>query len=250
MSGPAVPTVIVQLSDPHLSAEDPAREERFQAAIERVASLHVSPTAVLVTGDLAHHGAPEEYATAARLLSAITVPVHVIPGNKDDRAGLRHAFGIAGAPADPVRYVADAGDLRIVMTDSTIPGDVPGQLDVRWIAEQLDAEPGRPTLLAFHHPPYAIGVAGLDAVGLPAADAAALWILLERSPQVLRVTSGHVHRATFGAAGGRPASTAPSVSFAFDLDLDGGAVAPVEEPPGFLVHTLIHGQLVAHVVPV
>ncbi|MDO9352465.1 MAG: metallophosphoesterase [Solirubrobacteraceae bacterium] len=244
------PTVVLQLSDPHLVDGDDARTESFRRAIAKAVALDLDPAAVLVTGDLAHGAAPAEYALAAELLGAFAAPVHVIPGNKDDRAALREMFAVGGIDAEPVRYVAEAGPLRLVMTDSTIPGEVPGRLDVGWIAEQLGAAPVHPTLLAFHHPPYVIGVPGLDAVGLPAADRTALAELLERSPQVLRVVSGHVHRPTSATFGGRPASTAPSVAFAFALDLAGGAPTPTDDPPGFVVHVYAEGQLVSHVVPV
>lgn len=250
MPAGAAPTVIVQLSDPHLNAEKPEREAALAAAIEKVRGLTAEPVAVLVTGDLADGGDPAQYAVVRRLLDGLGLPVHVIPGNVDDRAALRAAFDLPGEGDEPIRYVVEAGPLRVVLTDSTIPGEIPGQLDVDWVAQQLDATPDHPTLLAWHHPPFATGVAGLDGVGLPEADRAAVATLLERSPQVVRVASGHVHLPASGVVGGRPAVTAPSVSFAIGLDLRGGSPAPSEEAVGFLVHVFTGGAIATHVVTI
>ena len=58
-------------------------------AIDTIAALDPAPDCVLVTGDLADGGRPEEYALAADLLSRLSMPVFVIPGNHDRRETMR-----------------------------------------------------------------------------------------------------------------------------------------------------------------
>lgn len=250
MSQPA-PTFLVQLSDPHVHGEEPWRLERLTAAVDAVLALGAPPAGVVVTGDLADRGQPEEYAVVVEQLARLAAPLVVLPGNKDDRAAMRAAFGLPGAPADRVQSVHVLGGLRVVACDTQIPGELPGDLDVDWLAEQLAADRSTPTIVAMHHPPFRIGVAAVDAIGLPAAQRAALDALLADAPNVLRVIAGHVHRAAFGVIGGVPASTASSVSFQLGLDLAGGqlGLAP-DEPPAFAIHVLVDGDLITHVAPV
>jgi len=246
----AAPTFLVQLTDPHLRTDDPSRLACLAAAVDRVLALGIPPTAVVVTGDIADQGQPAEYADAIAELDRIAAPRVVLPGNKDDRAAMRAAFGLPGAPPDRVQSVATHGGLRTIACDTQIPGELAGDLDVDWLAEQLAADRFTPTIVAMHHPPYRIGVAGLDAVGLPADQRAALDALLVDAPNVLRVIAGHVHRASFGAIGGVPASTSSSVSFQLALNLATGEMGIAAEPPAVAIHVLVDGDLVTHVHPI
>lgn len=246
------PVLLVQLSDSHLRMDEPARAVQFGAAIKAVAALEPAPVAVILSGDVADNAQRDAYAVAADLLSALPMPVHVLPGNHDDRATLREVFtDLPGEGAEQVRYVVDAGPLRLVVCDTLVPGHIEGQLDVAWVAAQLDAEPGRPTVLALHHPPAAMGTHAMDTLGLPPETVAELALVLERSPQVLKVVAGHVHRAASTTIAGRPLVTAPSVNFQLDLDfVSTERLAVNDDPPGFLIHAFVDGQIVTHVQPV
>jgi 3',5'-cyclic-AMP phosphodiesterase len=244
------PAVVVQLSDPHVGAEwdgrDPAAALR--AAVERAAALE--PDAVLVTGDLAEHALDAEYELARELLAPIAAPLHVLPGNHDDRAALRRHFGLPGAGGEPVLYAADAGPLRIVVLDSTRPGEDHGELDgerLAWLDATLAAADG-PTLLALHHAPLRTGMPAIDAVGLPKRDRAALAAVVARHPQVLRIVAGHVHRPVAGELGGRPVLAAPSTYMQLKLDLRAEEIELADEPAGFALHALAGGALASHVV--
>lgn len=242
--------VLVQLSDPHLRVDEPQRAAQFAAAIQRVVELEPQPVAVLVTGDIADHGVREAYESARDLLAAITVPVHVIPGNHDDRTTMREVLGSPGAGDEQIRFAIEAGPVRVIACDTILPGKVEGDLDMAWLAERLDDAPDSPTIVALHHPPVDLGTDAMDAYGMPAATQAAFAALMERSPQVLAVVGGHVHRASTAMVGGRPFVSAPSVNFQLSLDLAGDSLEVNDEPPGFLIHVLVDGRLVSHVQPV
>jgi Icc protein len=47
---------------------------------------------VLVSGGLTEHAADSEYEQARELLASLGAPLHVLPGNHDDRAALRRHF--------------------------------------------------------------------------------------------------------------------------------------------------------------
>jgi Icc protein len=238
-------TVLAQLSDLHLRVEgdDRGAERALAVAVDAVLDLRPAPDAVLVSGDLADAGSTREYIRARALLAPLPMPVHVLPGNHDDRDALCEQFGT------PAQYTAEVGELRLVVCDTTLLGRMEGKLDLEWLAAQLDAEREHPVVLAMHHPPLLTGIPVLDDIGLPAADRAALGELLARSPHVRRVVAGHVHRTAFGVLGGCGVVTAPSTNLQARLEIGARAFDFRPEPPGFLVHVELGGELVSHVQP-
>jgi 3',5'-cyclic AMP phosphodiesterase CpdA len=246
--------VIVQISDPHIGVE-PAAEGRLAAAVERVRSLPQVPDLVVVTGDLTEHGDPAEYARVRELLAPLPAPVRVLAGNHDRRGPLRAAFGLPGAPDDPIAATVVVGDaegtgagaLRLVLVDTTIPGRDDGRLDVPALARELDADRNTATIVAMHHPPMLVGVPIMDELGMPAADRAALGELLAQAPQVRAVIAGHVHRVAAGRVGPCPVLTLNSTQIQARLDFAATAFEILREPAMIAVHRLVDGALVSHV---
>jgi 3',5'-cyclic-AMP phosphodiesterase len=249
------PFLLVQLSDPHIGASwgdgDPL--ERFAAAIDAVRVFEQSPDAVLVSGDLAEHAADVEYEQVRALLQRIDAPAYVLPGNHDDRDALHRHFDVPGAGGRPVQYAADLGPLRMVILDSTCPGEARGELDherLGWLDQTLAAAPSTPTVVAMHHPPLAVGIPAWDAIGLAASARQALGELLPRHPQVHRVVAGHVHRAIAAELGGCAVLSVPSTYVQGLLDFNATELELSADPPGFAVHALVDGRLVSHIQPV
>src|SRR6266542_6573039 len=173
------PFLLAQLSDPHSGADwgngDPVA--RLAAAVESVRALRPQPDAVLVSGDLADHAADAEYEQLRELLAPLRAPLYVLPGNHDDRRAMHRHFGVPGADGEPVQYAVDLGALRLVVLDTTRPGEDSGALDAErlaWLDATLVAAPEVPTLLAMHDPPFRTGSPAWDAIGLPDADRRAL----------------------------------------------------------------------------
>ena len=248
-------TVLAQLSDPHVEVGtgDDGSSQALAAAVRAVLRLEPLPDAVLVSGDLTNAADAASYARAHELLEGLPMAVHVLPGNHDDRAALRACFG-PGTGADPYRWAVACGGLRLIGCDSTVPGAPDGAFDAEacaWLEETLAADPTTPTIVALHHPPVRIGIAELDDIRLPPADAAALGVVLARFPQVRRVVCGHVHRGVVGALGGLPVFTCPSVYLQARLDLASGEIDLIPGAPAIGVHVLLgDGEVVSHVHPV
>jgi 3',5'-cyclic AMP phosphodiesterase CpdA len=249
----APPFVLAQLSDPHLG-EDPRGgtdpRSSFASAIEAVARLATPVDAVLVTGDVAEHGGAEEYALAGELLGRLGVPVHYLPGNHDDRAAMRGAYGLSGEGEEPLDYAVNLGPLALVVVDSTIPGEdhggwEPGQLER--LDATLAAAPEQPTILAMHHPPLTTAMPDWDGVNLAPAERDALAAIVERHPQVRAIVAGHLHRVTAAALAGRPVLAAPSIYLHAHPDFVAEDVRVEPGPPGFAVHTLNEGALSSQV---
>ena len=205
---------------------------------------------MLVSGDLSENAEDAEYEQVRELLASLEVPLFVLPGNHDDRAALRRHFDVPGVGGEPVRYAADLGGLRLVVMDTTRPGEDPGVLDeeqLSWLDAELAAEPEAPTVIAMHHPPLVTGIPALDETGLPTEDRRALAAVVERHAQVRRIVAGHVHRAITGELAGRVVLAAPSTYMQARLDLSSAELQTVPEPAGFVLHVLRDGELVSHV---
>jgi 3',5'-cyclic-AMP phosphodiesterase len=205
---------------------------------------------VLVSGDLAEHAADAEYEHVLELLAPLQAPIFVVPGNHDDRAALRRHFDVPGAEDEPVQYTAHLGPLRLVVIDTTRPGENPGALDearLEWLDEELAAAPNQPTVLAMHHPPLVTGIPPLDDIGLPSDDRHALGAVVERHPQVLRILAGHMHRPIAADLAGRTVLAVPSTYMQARFDLQSQELQLVPDPAAFALHLLRDGELISHV---
>lgn len=251
------PLLLVHLSDPHIGAtwagDDPAGG--WQAAIDAVQQLPDRPDAVIVTGDLTDSAASAEYAVVKSALEALEVPAYVLPGNHDDRAGLRAQFGLPGRADDPVRYTADLGALRLILLDTTHPGHADGELaapQLDWLESELAAEPDQATFVAMHHPPFATGMPAWDAIGLAPSERADLGNVVTRHPQVLRILSGHVHRAFTAEFVGCVALSAPSTYVQARPRFEDSAELEFshDEPPAFAIHAVRGTKVLSYVQPV
>ena len=251
---PEHPTLLLQLSDLHLCEQQGEADVRLARAVAAARELQPRAVALLLSGDIADEPTAAVYERAQRTIAPLRLPIHAIPGNHDDRDLLAMTFaGRESASGAPVHVLAYVGALRLVGCDTTVPGSAAGALgatQMQWLAQALSNEPARPTLLALHHPPFATGVRGMDAIGLDTADARRLETLLEANPQVLAVTCGHVHRTATSQIAGRPVTICPSTNSTLRLDLraeDGLPLRFDEQPVGFAVHVLSEGRLVSHV---
>jgi 3',5'-cyclic AMP phosphodiesterase CpdA len=245
------PTLLAQISDLHIGASENGVDPvpRLEAVVEAIRSLPNEVDAVLVSGDLTHDGGRREFELARELLERLAAPLHVLPGNHDDRALLREVFGLPGAGAEPVDYSVEVGELRLVVFDSNVPGQDPGRYDpqrLRWLDAELEAEPERPTLLAMHHPPLATGVREWDGINLEPGQIEVLGEVICRHPQLRAIVGGHLHRIAASALGGCPVLAVPSTYLQARPDFEtegvefGGA-------PGFALHALLDGALSSQV---
>lgn len=256
------PQLLVQLSDPHIRAPGRLTYRRvdtaahLQRAVAAVNALPQAPRAVVITGDLTDFGTPEEYAHLRALLQPLACPCHLLPGNHDDRAGLRQAFADHAylqrdqAADDFVQYAVDLGGLRLVTLDTVTPRASHGELcaeRLQRLDQMLSADPHTPTVLAMHHPPFTTYIGHMDAIGLLQGEAE-LAALLGRHPQVQRIICGHLHRSIQTLWAGTLAMTAPSTAHQVCLNLAPGAASRFAlEPPGFLIHAWSEaGPLVSH----
>lgn len=244
---------ILQLTDPHIGADwqpgDPL--DTLRAVLTAVRGLPQRPVAALLTGDLTDGGDDELYARLAALLrEELELPVHALAGNHDDRAALRRHFEVGGAGAEPIQYAVELGGVRVLMLDTTIPGDDAGTLDgerLDWLEAELAGRPEVSTVLAMHHPPFLTGLPGMDRYALTGDAREQIARLVAEHHHVCGTIAGHVHATMTTIVGGRPSMTAPSTYCQVRLDFDKQGLDMVPGPVGFALHALVEGRLVSYV---
>lgn len=236
--------LIAQLSDTHVL--DPTSDEerwvdnnrRLTQAIEALNAERPRPDVVIATGDLTNWGKPGELAELVRLLAQLELPLLVLPGNHDDRAGMRAAFDMPWAAPTHLSWVADLGATRVIGLDTTIPGEIGGALDDEretWLRQALANEPGRSTAVAMHHPPFASGIGFMDGSMLDRHEAFA--DLVAANPQVERIFCGHLHRPVQTTVAGVTVSVGLSTVQHVALDLDPEApIQMIRDPAGYQLH--------------
>ncbi|MUL40668.1 phosphodiesterase [Streptomonospora sp. PA3] len=240
---------LAHISDLHIDGGARARErvERVMAYIDAVAD---SLDALVVTGDLAEHGALGELEEARALLSG-RLPAATCPGNHDVVEG-RSAFRrvMLGEPGgeDPVNAVHRVDGGAVVMCDSTVPGEGGGLLSeetLEWLEDTLADLRTTPVVLGFHHQPARLHAPYVDALAMQGADR--LAFLLERHPQVAGLLCGHAHTAAATAFAQRPLLVAPATAGVLPLPWEDAHRVTDAQPPALAFHILDDdGRMTTH----
>jgi 3',5'-cyclic-AMP phosphodiesterase len=255
-----MPFTFLHLTDPHVTPAgapplyglDPG--ERLAAAVADIARRHgpggAAPAAfAVVTGDLTHNGEPEAYGRLRDLLAGLPCPAHLLLGNHDERDAFRAAF--PDATVDEAGFVQSAFDTpagRFITLDTKEPGTHAGRLGpdrLAWLAARL-AEAETPVLLFLHHPPYRVGIVGMDEI--PLLDADALWdVLKPHRARVRHLFHGHLHRPLSGSWHGIPCSSLRGTAHQVALDFSERPTVPgSHEPPAYALVRVTGDDVVVH----
>lgn len=220
---------------------------RLAACVRDIAEHHADADFCVVTGDIADRGEAAAYALARDVLSALPVPMHVIPGNHDDRAAFLEAF--PDAPVDENGFVQGAienptGHFLLLDTLSPEHGSNGGYCAARreWLEARLAEAGDAPVYLFMHHPPFDVALPDLDAIGL--LESEKFSAVVAGAGNVRHLFFGHVHRPISGLWKGIGFSTLYGTNHQVRLDFSGcGRLAFTAEPPAYSV-VLIDSDLV------
>lgn len=233
--------LIAHVSDLHLDGGARAAD-RARAVFDHLDGLRQPVDAILVTGDIADHGRPSEYAEAADLFAGRTDLFHC-PGNHDRRPAYRKVLlGDPSGSDEPINRLhrLGASGPAFLLCDSTIPGRDDGLLadeTLAWIRATLTALPNEvPAFVAFHHPPVVLHHPFLDAIRLGREQS--LASTLADFPQVVAVLTGHAHTAAVSTFAARPLLAAPGVVSTLVLPWEDDRVVDLDQPPGLAFHVL------------
>ena len=251
--------LIAQVTDIHLGfqPDDPAEmnRRRLDDVVAALLALTPRPDLLLATGDLTENGSLASYQTLKSVTRQLPFPVHFALGNHDDRSNFRTVFPeVPVSASGHVQYDFLHGALRFVVLDTLEAGQHGGAFSTQQ-AQWLDGVLGgddRPTVLVLHHPPIETGNGWMTEAG-DAPWVQRLAAVVQRHPHIIRMISGHLHRAIVTGWHGTTLavcpSTAPQVAIDFrsiDGDNPDGRDMIVAEPPGFALHYWTGRDLITH----
>lgn len=231
---------VLQLSDTHFSTPGNRShggfgydtDAAFAAVFDHAFGASDAPGSdcdlVVVTGDVADHGRPDEYQVAVEALGRIDPPTVVVPGNHDFDVPLRVGVPRPGLGADRVlrvgrwlflfadsnfqgRQVGDDG--RLVDRDDRIEAEAAlGPGEVAWIDEMIEASDADHVFVWLHHPPGTPGIYGSPTLDREATD------LVERHPTIKGFAAGHIHSDPVLDVAGCPVHVCLALTINFDFD--------------------------------
>ncbi len=252
--------LIAQISDIHLGFDrfnpDEFNRQRLDSVLAMLRDLLPRPDLLLVTGDIANDGDDADaYHRYREAMASLPFPVFPLMGNHDSRGPFLAAFPEVQDADGFIQYAIDDFPLRILALDTLEVGRHGGgfcETRAAWLEARLAEAPGRPTLIALHHPPIATGIGWLT------EDPEAEWIarlraIVDANDNIVAMVSGHVHRLIVTRWAGTALMVCPSSAppLALDLrpidpDVPDNRPMIIADPPGYALHKWDGRQLTSH----
>lgn len=190
-------TRLVQITDTHLFAHAEGElvgmncDEGLRDVLALVRSHESEAKALLFTGDASQDNSAESYVRLEAALSSLGLPQYWIPGNHDEQLSLKRVIG----PRHTCGHVSfSSGEWRIIMLDSSVPGQVYGRLakdELQFLRLSLEDAREPHVLVCLHHNPVPVAAAWLQQHCLKNSDE--LFAILDAEPRVRAVLFGHIH---------------------------------------------------------
>jgi 3',5'-cyclic-AMP phosphodiesterase len=193
------PLRLLQLTDPHLGALPSETliglntEESLLDVLNHVRDSGIHYDLIIATGDISNDGTLASYQRFVDRVKEFipNTPLAWLPGNHDNPKNM------AKFPREQV-WIEDfaMGQWQFLLLNSRIPFEEGGELSPAELARlerALSLRPNRNSLVLLHHQPVPIGSEWIDQYVVK--NAAALFNLLDRFPNVKAISWGHVHQA-------------------------------------------------------
>ena len=193
----------IHLSDPHIpkTREDTINGvspyEKLEKTIVSITQLEYKPKFAIITGDLSQQGTIQGYKLLKQYIKKLeekNIPTLLTLGNNDNRANFRKVFK---TPKDvgPHYYSTIFDGIQVLVLDSSVPGKRTGyfmgdQLD--WLQGQLESNPRKPTIIAFHHPIHQSFLYLLDNGNYEPNQRTRFYEII-KGRNILAILNGHLH---------------------------------------------------------
>jgi 3',5'-cyclic AMP phosphodiesterase CpdA len=203
-----------------------------------VNALPRKPALVLHTGDITHLSKPEEFDTAAQLLSGLSVTeLHTTPGEHDvtDAGGATYFARFGKASAGRGYYSFDSNGVHFVALINVLnfkPGGLGalGDEQIAWLANDLKGRSASQPIVVFAHMPlWTI----YEPWGWGTGDADQAFALLRRFGSVT-VLNGHIHQIVSKVEGNITFHTARSTAYPQPAPGVGPGPGPLKVDAGLL----------------
>lgn len=186
---------LVQITDTHLLSQSDEQflcvcpEVHFQHILQLIQQQQSQVDCILHTGDIAQHAKVETYQRYSDTMNALNIPYYHTLGNHDQP----DIFPYRGHQAGKICTV-DLGAWQLILLNSAVVGRIDGYISQQQLDElaQYLQQHHKPSVIAFHHHPFAMQSAWIDTHCLKNSDA--LLSILANASQVKICTFGHVHQ--------------------------------------------------------
>lgn len=230
---------ILQISDPHLMAEETGvllgvnTGYYFRRVLEHAHRHHGPFDLLLLSGDLAQEPCPASYGRILAELQAYPSPCLCLPGNHDDPELMQRI--LHGGRVSCARFL-QLQNWQIVCLNSRLADSPAGEISAAELLflEQRLAAADAPCLLTLHHHCISSGSPWMDTMQIRNSDE--LLAVVDRHPQVKLIAFGHVHQEINARRGETGIFSAPSTCFQFQPFAPEMAVS--DESPGYRLFEL------------
>jgi 3',5'-cyclic AMP phosphodiesterase CpdA len=229
--------LFVQISDTHIGFNKEANPDvagTLRQTIELVNAMPASPALILHTGDITHLSRPEEFDTAAQLLSQLRVTeLHTTPGEHDVAdATVSEYFNRYGQASDRRGYYSfDHQGVHFVSLINVLNFKANGlgalgAAQLEWLEADLKGRSASTPIVVFAHMPlWTI----YEPWGWGTADADQAMGYLRRFGSVT-VLNGHIHQIVQKVEGHITFHTARSSAYPQPSAGDGPGPGPLKVP--------------------
>ncbi len=188
------------IADPHYDADGSntangnmyAEGPRLLSSLVTELNSEHSLDFVITVGDLTN-GVETDYSGFSTTMNDLDVPWYPVLGNWDKNEDNWATFYNDYMGRTDTYYSFDSGGYHLVVLDSSVPGQVDGDLDedqMVWLEADLEANSGKPTLMFMHH----MADRTDDIFGIDSQAQTRLSGILSSHSQVLSIHSGHIHQ--------------------------------------------------------
>ncbi len=244
---------LIQISDLHIIAPgekiyglDPL--QRLNTCIADININHSDAECCVITGDLTDRGEIDAYQALREVLAQLRIPFYLLLGNHDDRRRFLEVF--PESEQDGSGFVQSTrrtavGDFFLLDTlDQGKSGGLYCESRREWLRQRLQESDGRSVYLFMHHPPFDIGIRGLDAIRLMEPESFAE--LIADYSNIKHLFFGHVHRPVSGSWRGIPFSAIVSTNHQVAMDFEAPGIIHSGGDPGYNVVLLDQDLSVIH----
>ena len=208
---------LVQITDPHIGGRPDYQllgldtGHTLDEVLNTVAAQPENAELMVVTGDISANGSEAAYRRFLHKMQSFPTPWFWLPGNHDNPERMDQL----AARRRP--EVASVGNWRLLLLDTSVPGQICGGLDTHELAriEQLLAQyADHPMLVMMHHQPVPVGSNWID--GHMLKEGRERFIeLVQNAGNVRAIAWGHVHQQYDSELGNIGLHATPSTSVQF-----------------------------------
>lgn len=226
--------LFLQISDTHIGFNKEANPDvagTLKQTIDLVNAMPDKPALTLHTGDITHLSKPEEFDTAAQLLSGLKVTeLHSTPGEHDVTDAGNVYMQRFGKPSGNRGYYSfDSNGVHFIALINVLnfkPGGLGalGDDQIAWLADDLKGRSASQPIVVFAHMPLWT-IYGPWGWGTGDADQA--FALLRRFGSVT-VLNGHIHQIVRKIEGNMTFHTARSTAYPQPLAGEGPGPGPLK----------------------